>query len=360
MKIIKIFSTSFLALFLFAFSALAYSGTIDNGIETGSGGSAQTASSPSASPSAGTYTSAQSVSLSASSANSIRYTVNGDTPSCTSGSVYSSAINIGSSQTVKAIACYLEEGGSTSPSTVASFSYAINIPTPPSSGGGGGGGGASINYCSAVTYTDWGNCINGFQFRQVLTQSPANCSLNTAQQISLQRTCVIDTDKEEGAKPEDKPEVKDPKPEASDLDVSLVMNKERELVKKKNTALTNRLSGRILLQVEGNGEAWYVEPTTKTKHFMGRPVDAFEMMRRFGLGISEANFSKFEKSGVPSRFAGRILLRVENKGEAYYINPVDLKMYYLGRPDDAFRIMRELALGISNDNLRQIPVGEVK
>ena len=193
----------------------------------------------------------------------------------------------------------------------------------------------------------------------MLTQSPANCSLNTTQQISLQRNCVIDTEEED--KDEDvKPEVKDPKPETSDVDVNLVMNRERELVKKKNMVLTNRLLGRILLQVEEKGEAWYLEPISKAKYFMGRPVDAFGMMRRFGLGISEANFTKFEKSGVPSRFAGRILLRVENKGEAYYINPVDMKLHYLGRPADAFAIMRNLALGISNDNLRQIPVGEIK
>jgi hypothetical protein len=29
---------------------------------------------------------------------------------------------------------------------------------------------------------------------------------------------------------------------------------------------------------------------------MGRPADAFAMMRKFGLGISDANFAKFEKS----------------------------------------------------------------
>jgi hypothetical protein len=93
---------------------------------------------------------------------------------------------------------------------------------------------------------------------------------------------------------------------------------------------------------------------------MGRPADAFTMMRRFGLGISEANFSKFEKSGVPSRFAGRIFLRVQTNGEAYYVNPTDMKMYYLGRPIDAFNLMKNLALGISNGNIRQIPVGEFK
>jgi hypothetical protein len=146
----------------------------------------------------------------------------------------------------------------------------------------------------------------------------------------------------------------------SDLDVSVIMKKEKALVSKNNTSLTNRLSGRILLQVEEKGEAWYVEPMSKAKHFMGRPADAFSMMRKFGLGISNSDFAKFEANGAPSKFAGRIFIKVEDAGKAYYINPVDLKMHYLGRPDDAFNIMRELALGISNDNLRQIEVAEIE
>ena len=220
-----------------------------------------------------------------------------------------------------------------------------------SSGGGGGGGGAIINNCTTVVYGNWGACLNGFQFRSVLSKAPAGCSLTTTQQIEAQRACVL------GKEPVITPPATTP---VSPVNVAVVMANEKALVTKVNTALTNRLAGRILLQVEEKGQAWYVEPVTKQKYFMGRPADAFNMMRRFGLGISEANFSKFEKSGVPVRFAGRIFLRVENKGEAYYVNPTDMKLYYLGRPADAFNLMKKLALGISNSNIRQIPVGEVK
>ena len=220
---------------------------------------------------------------------------------------------------------------------------------------GGGGGGAIVNNCSSVVYADWGPCVSGFQFRSVLSQTPAGCSLSTQQQLDASRACVL------GEEPVVvTPPVVAPGSSEARVDVKQVMNHERSLVSKVNTALTNRLAGRILLQVEEKGQAWYVEPVSKQKHFMGRPADAFDMMRRFGLGISEANFSKFEKSGVPARFAGRIFLRVESKGEAYYVNPVDMKMHYLGRPADAFNLMRSKALGISNANIRQIPVGEVK
>ena len=52
---------------------------------------------------------------------------------------------------------------------------------------------------------------------------------------------------------------------------------------------------------------------------------------------------------------GKILLQTESKGEAWYIHPKELKRYYLGRPADAFNIMRSKGIGITNANLAKIP-----
>lgn len=38
---------------------------------------------------------------------------------------------------------------------------------------------------------------------------------------------------------------------------------------------------------------------------------------------------------LPERLTGRILLQVESHGEAWYVNQTNLKRYYLGRPSDA-------------------------
>ena len=117
--------------------------------------------------------------------------------------------------------------------------------------------------------------------------------------------------------------------------------------------IAERLNGKILLQIEENGEAWYVNPADNNRYFLGRPADAFQIMRELGLGINESNYSKFN-GYAPKNLSGKILLRVEANGEAYYINPTDLKMHYLGRPADAFQVMRELGLGITNSNLESI------
>jgi len=114
------------------------------------------------------------------------------------------------------------------------------------------------------------------------------------------------------------------------------------------------LSGRILLQVQDKGQAWYVNPLNNQRYYLGRPDDAFRIMRDFGLGVSNRDLASFLNSKAPSRLAGRILLQVQDRGQAYYIEPLTLKLHYLGRPTDAFNIIRSLGLGISNADLSKI------
>src|SRR3989344_843692 len=105
---------------------------------------------PTASPAAGAPTSAQSATLTATASNSIRYTTDGTTPTCSTGTAYSSAISISSSATVKAIACYANSNAS----DVASFAYTISIPaTTGNSNAGGGGGGGGGSYVAPTTTT---------------------------------------------------------------------------------------------------------------------------------------------------------------------------------------------------------------
>ena len=57
------------------------------------------------------------------------------------------------------------------------------------------------------------------------------------------------------------------------------------------------------------------------------------------------------------RLKGRILLKVEDRGKAYYVNPKSEEMYYLGRAEDAFEVMRGQGVGITNANLDKIEIG---
>ncbi|MFH1522574.1 MAG: CARDB domain-containing protein [Patescibacteria group bacterium] len=175
-----------------------------------------------------------------------------------------------------------------------------------------------------------------------------------------------------------------------------------------NQNLYNSLKGKIILKVEENGEAYYINPKSQEMYFLGRPKDAFSIMRRQGIGITSSNLTKIpiglsnltgldsDSDGLPDLLEdaigtdkdtsdtdgdgnndklelengyspsgsgkiiidnnfikgqiGKIFLQVERNGEAWYINPADSKRYFLGRPADAFSVMRNLGLGISNNN----------
>ncbi|OGY82238.1 MAG: hypothetical protein A3E60_00085 [Candidatus Kerfeldbacteria bacterium RIFCSPHIGHO2_12_FULL_42_13] len=181
-----------------------------------------------------------------------------------------------------------------------------------------------------------------------------------------------------------------------------------------NTNLYNSLRGKIILRVEKDGEAYYINPAKQTLHYLGRASDAFRIMREQGIGITNKDIAKIpislsnlagedqDKDGLTDEFEdaigtnentkdtdkdgfadktelqnnyspiasgevklpidmgyasknrGKIFLQVEKNGEAWYTHVLDSKRYFLGRPNDAFFIMRNLGIGISEKNFSKL------
>lgn len=90
-------------------------------------------------------------------------------------------------------------------------------------------------------------------------------------------------------------------------------------------SVIDTVRGYILLQVEENGEAWYVDPSNDVRYFLGRPDEAFDIMQERGLGITNADLATIPIAGTAwdapadmrERVRGRILLQVEAHGEAW-------------------------------------------
>jgi len=120
--------------------------------------------------------------------------------------------------------------------------------------------------------------------------------------------------------------------------------------------LTDRLKGYILLQVQSHGEAWYLDPITENRYYMKDGATAYEMMRAFGLGITNTDLEKLLNGdqSLKQRLMGRIVLQVEAHGEAYYIDPHYGEIHYLKDGAEAYRLMRELSLGITDSDLNKI------
>jgi len=129
--------------------------------------------------------------------------------------------------------------------------------------------------------------------------------------------------------------------------------------------LSQELSGQILLQVESYGRAWYVYPEDNRRYYLKDGETAYSIMRDLGLGITNVDLAKIpEQKGdysdlkIINRVKGKILLQVEEHGEAWYVNPSDGLRYYMKDGEAAYDIMRDLSLGISSSNLAKIPMND--
>lgn len=182
-----------------------------------------------------------------------------------------------------------------------------------------------------------------------------------------------------------------------------------------NPVLINRLKGRMLLQAEGRGELWYLDPLSRGRYYLGTGEAAMKVLRSKGLGISTRDLEKIpfgiserlsgqDKDGdgledsleealgtdpahadtdgdghddasevrnlhnpvgpgkqmidarLALRLEGRILLQVEGKGQAWYV--AKGRRYYLKSGTMTVEILKQFMLGVRNKDLAQIPSAE--
>lgn len=144
-----------------------------------------------------------------------------------------------------------------------------------------------------------------------------------------------------------------------ELIIKNTIESEKKALGKIDDKLVKRLLGRILLQVEAHGEAWYVNPKDTKKYYMADGNEAYRIMRYLGVGITNKDLEKIKSDKTfAKKHSGKIFLQVEAHGEAYYID-INGNSHYLKNGIEAYNIMRDLGLGISNLDLRKIGVGEL-
>lgn len=136
------------------------------------------------------------------------------------------------------------------------------------------------------------------------------------------------------------------------------IKEEKNKLIKIDLKLVNKLKGKILLQAESSGEAWYVNPADGKRYYMANGNEAYNVMKKLSLGVTNDSFDKINSSKIfAKKYSGKILLKVTDFGKAYYVN-YDGTLYYLKDGDSAYDAMRKLGLGISNSNIRKINIGE--
>ncbi len=145
----------------------------------------------------------------------------------------------------------------------------------------------------------------------------------------------------------------------SDLEKS-VIERAQQSETTVNKTLTKNLKGKMLLQVEQNGEVWFIGYDGK-KYYLANGDTAYQILSAFGTGITETDFAKLSET-TPTAFGkehvGQIFLRVQSHGEAYYIAP-DGTAVYLKDGDAAYQVMKKYSLGATDNTLSQLQTGNL-
>ena len=168
-----------------------------------------------------------------------------------------------------------------------------------------------------------------------------------------------------------------------------------------NEQLTNRLKGKLLLQVEDRGRVWYIDPSSSKKHEVTFD-NALVLFQKLALGITNDNLNQIpispdsvsyqvdtdqdgfsDKSEVLSgynpeitsssthrgndklklnkilanRLQGKLLLQVEDRGRIWYVDQDGQRHEVTWK--NLMNLFRRLALGINDSDLDQVGLSQL-
>jgi endonuclease YncB( thermonuclease family) len=105
--------------------------------------------------------------------------------------------------------------------------------------------------------------------------------------------------------------------------------------------------GKVLIDVSSKGEAWYVNPQTYMRVYLGRPDEALERFTARAIHVTFANISRLSETGgadseasYAGQVAGYVLSPSDLPGAAWYVDPSTGTRKRLATAADAWEIMR--------------------
>ncbi|MDD5749507.1 MAG: S41 family peptidase [Patescibacteria group bacterium] len=133
--------------------------------------------------------------------------------------------------------------------------------------------------------------------------------------------------------------------------------------------IKNRYSGSVVVCDEGFDKSyWYIVPIKAEKFPLENTVDLNSLLNLFAQGIHNKDLEKISSKEaltnidyqLTHKFRGRFLLQTEEKGEAWYINPLDNQRYYISNNTQGLETLKNLAIDISRDKLEIFTLSEAK
>jgi len=121
-------------------------------------------------------------------------------------------------------------------------------------------------------------------------------------------------------------------------------------------SLQDYVRGRVIVPTQACGLAWYVYPGDNRRYTLGKPSDATRLIQTFGLGVRHQLIAGTKT--FPAALSGQILLDVDDRGKAYYVNPADSSAHYLGNSTQALDVLRRVSVGVTDADRLLIPLGD--
>lgn len=121
-------------------------------------------------------------------------------------------------------------------------------------------------------------------------------------------------------------------------------------------AVSARL-GKILLDVEGRGQLWYVDPVTSRRYAISSGDDIAALARSLGQGISERDAAALPGTARARSLAGRFFIHPERRGAVSYLDPRSLKLVQLTADAAGIQALARLATGVRQRDIAGIPAG---
>ena len=123
-----------------------------------------------------------------------------------------------------------------------------------------------------------------------------------------------------------------------------------------------QFAGKILLDVSSHGEAWYVNPATLQRVYLGKPDEALQRLTKRAVWVNFAKIETIAVDGAVSsdpafadQMAGYVIAPNDLIGAPWYVHPVLKSRIVLATPDDAWTVMKT-GVSIDAKDLKMIPV----
>ncbi|MEZ7821074.1 MAG: hypothetical protein QMB51_02075, partial [Patescibacteria group bacterium] len=137
---------------------------------------------------------------------------------------------------------------------------------------------------------------------------------------------------------------------------------------KTDTTLT-KYYGKVLVETDNKSKIWYVDPLKKEKYPLNSESDAVDVMKKVGVGISNkdinriklptSKYSNWRDYTFAKNLSGRIFVQVQDKGQAWYIDPINFRKYYLGSGKNALNILKSLSIKAKSSEINKIKTGTI-